>query len=73
MSQDITKFLDVILNWRHVSAPTLGHLQVTKICIVILLGLWHPDLNLVMNSIRILNKNEISLSFRLIYFVSYTV
>ena len=27
----------------------------------------YPDLNLVMNSIRILNNNEISLSFRLIY------
>ena len=32
-----------------------------------------PDLNLVMNSIRILNDNEISLSFRLIYFMTYTV
>ena len=27
----------------------------------------YPDLNLVMNSVRILNNNEISLSFRLIY------
>jgi len=42
MSQNTTKFLDVvILNWLHVSAPTLGHLQVTKVFIVILLGLWH--------------------------------
>ena len=27
----------------------------------------YPDLNLVMNSIRILNDKEISLNFRLIY------
>ena len=33
----------------------------------------YPDLNLVMNSIRILNNNEILLSFRLIYFLTYTV
>jgi len=33
----------------------------------------YPDLNLVMNSIRILNNNEISLSFKLIYFRTYTV
>jgi len=33
----------------------------------------YPDLNLVMNSIRILNDNEISLNFRLIYFMTYTV
>jgi len=32
----------------------------------------YPDLNLVMNSIRILN-DEISSSFRLIYFMTYTV
>jgi len=41
MSQNTIKFLDVILNWRYVLAPTLGHLQVTKVFIVILLGLWH--------------------------------
>jgi len=29
----------------------------------------YPDLNLVMNSIRILNDNKISLNFRLIYFM----
>jgi len=33
----------------------------------------YPDLNLVINSIRILNYNEISLSVRLIYFMTYTV
>ena len=33
----------------------------------------YPDLNLVMNNIRILNNNEILLSFRLIYFMTYTV
>ena len=32
MSQNSTKFLDVvILNWRHVSAPAVGRLQVTKV------------------------------------------
>jgi len=41
---------------------------------IILLGFMiHPDLNRVMNSIRILNNNEISLNFRLIYFTAYTV
>jgi len=33
----------------------------------------YPNLNLVMNSIRILNNKEISLNFRLIYFMTYTV
>jgi len=34
MRQNTTKFLDfVILNWRHVSTPALGHLQVTKLFI----------------------------------------
>ena len=33
----------------------------------------YPDLNLVMNSIRILNNKEIALNFRLIYFMAYTV
>ena len=33
----------------------------------------YPDLNLVMNNIRVLNENEISLNFRLIYFMIYTV
>ena len=33
----------------------------------------YPYLNLVMNSIRILNNNEISLNFRLIYFMTSTV
>jgi len=35
----------------------------------------YPDLNLVMNSIRILNNNEISLSFGLMYeyVMTYTV
>ena len=33
MSQNTTKFLDVILNWRHVSAPALDHLQDTKVFI----------------------------------------
>jgi len=32
----------------------------------------YSDLNLVMNRIRILNNNEISFSFRLIYFMTYT-
>ena len=42
--------------------------------IIILLGfIIYPDLNLVKNSIRILNNNEISLNFRLIYFMTYTV
>ena len=41
---------------------------------IILLGFMiYPDLNLVMNNIRILNNNEISLNFRLIYFMNYTV
>ena len=31
----------------------------------------YPELNLVMNSIRILNDKEISLNFRLIYFMAY--
>jgi len=33
----------------------------------------YPDLNLIMNSISILNNNEISLNFRLINFITYTV
>jgi len=33
----------------------------------------YPDLNLVMNSIRVLNNNEISLNFGLIYVMTYTV
>ena len=33
----------------------------------------YSDLNLLMNSIRILNDNEISLNFRLIYFMTYPV
>ena len=33
----------------------------------------YPDLNLAMNSIRILNNNEISFCFRLIYFMTYNV
>jgi len=33
----------------------------------------YPYLNLVMNRIRILNNNEISSSFRLIYFITYTM
>ena len=33
----------------------------------------YPDLNLVMNSIRILNDNEILLNFGLIYFMTYSV
>ena len=33
----------------------------------------YPDLNLDMDSIRMLNNNEISLNFGLIYFVTYTV
>ena len=33
----------------------------------------YPDLNLVMNSIRILHDKEISLNFRLIYVMTYTV
>jgi hypothetical protein len=33
----------------------------------------YPDLNLVMNSVRILNNKEISLNFILIYFMTYTV
>ena len=41
---------------------------------IILLGFMiYPDLNLVMKSIRTLNKNEITLNFRLIYFMTYTV
>ena len=31
----------------------------------------YPDINLVMNSIIILNYNEISLNFRLTYFITY--
>jgi len=33
----------------------------------------YAHLNLVMNSIRILKNNVISLSFTLIYFITYTV
>ena len=33
----------------------------------------YPELNLVMNSIRIMNNKENSLSFILIYFMTYTV
>jgi len=41
---------------------------------IILLGfMTYLDLNLVMNSIRILNKNEISFNFRLPYFMAYSV
>jgi len=40
----------------------------------ILLGFMiYPERNLVMNSIRVLNDKEISLNFRLIYFMTYTV
>ena len=31
------------------------------------------DINLVMNSIRILNNNKIWLNFKLIHFMTYTV
>ena len=40
--------------------------------IILLCFMIYPDLNLVMNSIRILN-DEITLNFRLIYFMTYTV
>ena len=33
----------------------------------------YPDLNLVMNGIRILKNNEVALNFRFIYFMTYTV
>jgi len=33
----------------------------------------YPDLNLGMNCIIILNDKNISLNFRLIYFMTYTV
>ena len=33
----------------------------------------YPDLNVVMNSIRMLNNDEISLNFRFIYFITYSV
>jgi len=36
------------------------------------LFMMYPDLNLVMNSIRILSNKEISLNFRFIY-TTYTV
>jgi len=41
--------------------------------IILLCFMIYPDLNLVMNNIRVLNENEISLNFRLIYFMIYTV
>ena len=41
---------------------------------IILLGFMiYPDLNLVMKNIIILNSKEISLKFRLIYFMAYTL
>jgi len=33
----------------------------------------YSDLNPVMNNIRILNDNVISLNFRFLYFMTYTV
>ena len=41
--------------------------------VILLYFMIYPELNLVMNSIRILNNNEISLIFRFIYFMTYTV
>ena len=32
----------------------------------------YPDINLLMNNIRILNNKDISLSFILIYFMTYS-
>jgi len=40
--------------------------------ILLLYFMIYPDLNLVMYSIRILNNKKISLSVRLIYFMTYT-
>jgi len=49
------------------------HLEVTVTMVLIVRFMIYPDLNLVMNSVRILNNKESSLKFRLIYSMTYTV